>query len=51
MNGQCVTQTVWTEATAHLNSFFEHMSLQDLCERGMNMGVKRESDHRFMYYI
>jgi Rrf2 family protein len=50
MNGQCVTQTVWTEATAHLNGFFEHMSLQDLCERGQDMGVKRESDHRFMYY-
>lgn len=51
MNGQCVTQTVWCEATTHLNSFFDSMTLQNLCERGLEMGVKRESDHRFMYYI
>jgi DNA-binding IscR family transcriptional regulator len=51
MNGQCVTQTVWYEATNHLNSFLDSLTLQTLCERGQDMGVKRESDHRFMYYI
>lgn len=51
LNGQCVTQTIWHEATDHLNTFFENLTLRELCERGQNMGVKRENDHRFMYYI
>ncbi|HET6419356.1 MAG TPA: Rrf2 family transcriptional regulator [Geobacteraceae bacterium] len=47
----CVTQTVWMEATEKLNDFFAHMTLRTLCEKGQSMGVKREQDHRFTYYI
>lgn len=49
--GCCVTQTVWDEATARLNDYFETLTLKTLCERGQAMGLKREQDHRFMYYI
>jgi DNA-binding IscR family transcriptional regulator len=47
----CVTQTVWQEATQKLNEFFTEMTLKTLCERGQAMGIKREQDHRFTYYI
>jgi Rrf2 family transcriptional regulator, iron-sulfur cluster assembly transcription factor len=50
-NGSCVTQTVWKEATDRLNEFFDSMTLKTLCEKGQAMGVKREQDHRFVYFI
>jgi Rrf2 family protein len=49
--GQCVTQTVWEEATALLNTLFSGITIQTLCQRGQEMGIKKEQDHRFMYYI
>ena len=50
-NGCCVTQTIWEEASAKLNDYFATLTLKTLCERGQAMGLKREQDHRFMYYI
>jgi len=49
--GQCVTQTVWEEASTLLNTLFSGITLQTLCQRGLEMGIKKEQDHRFMYYI
>ena len=49
--GNCVTQTVWKDATELLADMFGKLTLQTLCERGQAMGVKKEQDHRFMYYI
>lgn len=49
--GKCVTQTVWEEASNLLNELFSGMTLQTLCQRGQEMGIKKEQDHRFMYYI
>jgi len=50
-DGSCVTQTVWEESNAKLNEFFESITLKTLCERGESLGIKREQDHRFMYFI
>ena len=50
-NGGCVTQTVWQDATDRLNEFFASITLKTLCEKGQAMGVKREQDHRFVYFI
>jgi len=49
--GQCVTQSVWEEAAAQLNTLFSGITIQTLCRRGQEMGIKKEQDHRFMYYI
>lgn len=49
--GNCVTQTVWEEASKALNQLFGSMTLQTLCQRGMDMGIKKEMDPRIMYYI
>lgn len=49
--GKCVTQTVWEEANSMLDTLFGGMTLQTLCQRARNMGIKNESEHRVMYYI
>jgi Rrf2 family protein len=49
--GKCVTQTVWAEANSMLDTLFSGMSLQTLCQRAHDMGIKAEVDHRVMYYI
>ncbi|HEY6008353.1 MAG TPA: Rrf2 family transcriptional regulator, partial [Geobacteraceae bacterium] len=50
-NGSCVTQTVWEEAGAKLDDYFATITLKTLCERAQSLGIKREQDHRFVYYI
>ncbi|MFA7405891.1 MAG: RrF2 family transcriptional regulator [Pelobacteraceae bacterium] len=49
--GNCVTQTIWSEANAMLDTLFGGMTLQTLCQRAHDMGIKAEADHRVMYYI
>jgi Rrf2 family transcriptional regulator, iron-sulfur cluster assembly transcription factor len=46
--GQCVTQIVWAEANALLDTLFSSMTLQTLCKRADDMGIKNEADHRVM---
>lgn len=50
-DGGCVTQTVWDEASRELNRLFGSITLKTLCDRGHAIGIKREQDHRFMYFI
>lgn len=50
-SGHCVTQIVWNEASALLNDYLGNLTLKDLCDRGQSLGVKKEQDHRFVYYI
>jgi Rrf2 family protein len=49
--GNCVTQTVWEEASTMLNQLFGGMTLQTLCQRGQQMGIEKEMDPKIMYYI
>jgi Rrf2 family iron-sulfur cluster assembly transcriptional regulator len=50
-DNQCVTQRIWAEASQKLSDYFESVTLKDLCEDGKLMGLEKELDHRFMYYI
>jgi Rrf2 family protein len=50
-DASCVTREIWREATDKLDDFFTRTTLQNLCERGSKMGIKKEQDHRFTYYI
>ena len=47
----CVTQTIWAEAAQQLDVYFASLTLQDLCTRAAAMGIEKELDHRFMYFI
>ncbi|MBW4055226.1 MAG: RrF2 family transcriptional regulator [Proteobacteria bacterium] len=49
--GKCVTETVWAEANSLLDTLLGGMTLQTLCQRAHDMGIKNEADHRVMYYI
>jgi Rrf2 family transcriptional regulator, iron-sulfur cluster assembly transcription factor len=50
-DNQCVTQKVWSEATRQLNAYLDSVTLKDLCEDAKEMGLEKELDHRFMYFI
>ncbi len=50
-DSRCVTQWVWSEASRRMADFFESITLKDLCDQGKRLGLEKELDHRFMYYI
>jgi len=50
-SGQCVTQTVWNEAGKRLKDYFDSITIKDLCNLAKEMGIRRDFDGRFMYYI
>ncbi len=47
----CATRTFWDEASENFFDYFSAISLQDICDRAKEMGIKREFDYRFMYFI
>lgn len=50
-HNECVTQKVWLEASRRLNDYLGSVTLKDLCIQGKEMGMEKELDHRFMYFI
>jgi len=50
-DSQCVTQKIWAEAGTRLNNYFAEGTLDDLCRDAKEMGIEKELDHRFMYFI
>lgn len=50
-NNCCVTQTIWREASKRLAEYFSTVTLKDLCDEARKLGIEREMDHRFMYFI
>ena len=49
--GECVTQVIWNEAGERLKQYFDSVTIRDLCIKAKEMGIKRDLDKRFMYYI
>ena len=47
----CVTQIIWNEAGNRLKEYFDSVTIQNLCELAQEMGIKKELDQRFIYYI
>jgi Rrf2 family protein len=50
-SGECVTQIVWNEAGKRLKEYFDSVTIKDLCKLAKEMGLKKDLDKRFMYYI
>jgi Rrf2 family protein len=50
-SGECVTQIVWNEAGKRLKDYFDSITIRDLCNLAKEMGLKKDLDKRFMYYI
>ncbi|WP_020674962.1 RrF2 family transcriptional regulator [Geopsychrobacter electrodiphilus] len=50
-DNRCVTQDIWSNASKILGDYFETLSLKSLCDQAKEMGLEKELDHRFMYFI
>lgn len=50
-DSQCVTRKIWHEAGKRLSDYFAEVTLDDLCRDAREMGIEKELDHRFMYFI
>lgn len=48
---QCPTEALWAEAGQHLEAYFASVTLKDICDKARELGIERELDHRFMYFI
>jgi len=48
---ECVTRIIWNEAGNRLKEYFDSVTIKDLCQMAQKMGLKKELDRRFMYYI
>ena len=47
----CITQPLWSEASRLLGEYFQSITLKTLCEQAKELGLEKELDHRFMYFI
>ncbi len=50
-SGECVTRIIWDEAGNRLKGYFDSVTIKDLCKKAQEIGLKKELDQRFMYYI
>jgi DNA-binding IscR family transcriptional regulator len=48
---ECVTRIIWNEAGNRLKEYFDSVTVKDLCEKAQKIGIKRESEQRYIYYI
>jgi len=48
---ECVTRIIWNEAGNRLKEYFDSVTIKDLCKMAQEMGLKKDLDRRFMYYI
>ena len=47
----CVAQVVWREAGQRLTEYFDSMSIEKMCKIAKELGIEKQLDHRFMYFI
>jgi Rrf2 family protein len=50
-SGECVTQVIWDEAGKRLKEYFDSVTIKDLCKLAREMGINKDLDKRFMYFI
>jgi Rrf2 family protein len=48
---QCVTRLIWREAGEVITKFFYSVTISDLCEKAIKIGVRRDMKHQFDYNI
>ncbi len=48
---QCVTRPIWQEASRKIKTYFNTVTIADLCEDARKKGVTKESSHPFEYNI
>ena len=47
----CVAQMIWREAGQRLSAFFDSITIERMCKMAKGLGIEKQLDHRFMYFI
>ncbi|MCX8118484.1 MAG: Rrf2 family transcriptional regulator [Desulfobacterota bacterium] len=50
-SGECITEIIWKGAGDRLKEYFDSITIQDLCTKAKEMGLKKEQSRNVMYYI
>ncbi len=48
---QCVTRSVWKEAAGIIKKTFNSVTVDDLCKKGKEIGIKKDVKHPFDYSV
>lgn len=48
---ECVTAPIWGELNSKVASFFDSITIKDLCDRGKSLGIDRDMEGKFIYHI
>ena len=48
---KCVAQIIWREAGIRLAEYLDSVSVEKMCQMAKEMGIEKQLDHRFMYFI
>lgn len=47
----CVARVIWQETGKLLHQYFSSVSIAQMCQKAQEMGIEKQLDHRFMYFI
>ncbi len=47
----CVAQVVWREAGQRMTGYLDSISIENMCQMAKELGIEKQLDHRFMYFI
>jgi len=47
----CVAQVIWREAGQRISEYFDSMSIEKMCQMAKELGIEKQLNHRFMYFI
>jgi Rrf2 family transcriptional regulator, iron-sulfur cluster assembly transcription factor len=51
MEGHCVTQMIWRETGERMLAYLDSISVDKLCQMAKELGIEKQLDHRYMYFI
>jgi Rrf2 family transcriptional regulator, iron-sulfur cluster assembly transcription factor len=47
----CVAHVVWREAGKRLTEYLDSVTIETMCRLAKELGIEKQLDHRFMYFI
>ena len=51
MSKECVTAPIWSDLNNRVSTFFDSITVKDLCDRGKSLGISRDMEGKFVYHI
>lgn len=49
--GNCVAHLIWQETGRRISGYLDSLSIEQMCRMAKDLGIEKELDHRFMYFI